>query len=271
MPFPNSPRVIYSKNPLVEVICQLRFPSILRIDSEVPSKFQEKIRHQYPLFEETPIKELKLELPPELIQAFKEVISPVKTGKIAYDFLSPDKTWKVGLTREFIALSTNKYERWEEFKAYLEEPLSALINVYSPAFFTRVGLRYRDVICRSALGLPTDYPWSELLKPHIAGELTSPTLADCVFGVAKKIQVRLSENAEVLIQHGFVQHPEGETCYLIDSDFSISAQTEVTDVIPTLDLFNRQTRDFFRWCITDQLHRAMEPRPIETLTSNNQH
>ena len=49
MPFPEATRVIYHKNPLTDVICQLRFPPILKIDSEIPSLFQDTIREQYPL------------------------------------------------------------------------------------------------------------------------------------------------------------------------------------------------------------------------------
>ena len=52
MPFPDSERVIYQRNPLLEVICQLRFPSILRIDSEAPAVFQERVRKEYPMYQE---------------------------------------------------------------------------------------------------------------------------------------------------------------------------------------------------------------------------
>ena len=50
MKFPESPRVRYSRNPLLEVICQLRFPKILSIETEVPVGFQEDIRSEYPVF-----------------------------------------------------------------------------------------------------------------------------------------------------------------------------------------------------------------------------
>src|SRR5438132_1497631 len=144
MPFPDSPRVIYAKNPLIEVVCQLRFPSILRIDSELPAAFQEKIRGAYPIFRENQITDLKIDLPPEIVQLSGGAIpASWRTGKVSYDFISADEQWKVGLTREFIALTTAKYERWEDFKAHLEAPLQAFIELYSPAFFSRIGLRYR--------------------------------------------------------------------------------------------------------------------------------
>lgn len=49
--FPVAPRVVYDKSPLVEVVCQLRFPTVLRIEAEVPSAFQEAVRSRFPLFD----------------------------------------------------------------------------------------------------------------------------------------------------------------------------------------------------------------------------
>ena len=53
MPFPDVERVIYNENPLDRVICQLRFAPILKIDTEIPAEFQERIRIDYPNLSET--------------------------------------------------------------------------------------------------------------------------------------------------------------------------------------------------------------------------
>ena len=42
--FSNDERVIYAKRQLVEVICQLRFPEILKIEAHEPADFQDAIR-----------------------------------------------------------------------------------------------------------------------------------------------------------------------------------------------------------------------------------
>ena len=42
-------RYIYKKNPLVEVILQLRFPKILSLNSIEPAEYQDKIRSQFPI------------------------------------------------------------------------------------------------------------------------------------------------------------------------------------------------------------------------------
>ena len=45
-------RVKYHKSPLRQVIFQLRFPTILSINTSQPTEFQERIRGQFPIFNE---------------------------------------------------------------------------------------------------------------------------------------------------------------------------------------------------------------------------
>ena len=42
--FSASERVLYGKRQLIEVICQLRFPTILSISAKEPAEFQEASR-----------------------------------------------------------------------------------------------------------------------------------------------------------------------------------------------------------------------------------
>ena len=44
-------RVIYQKNPLVEVILQIKFPTILSINAKDPVDFQDAIRQEYPIYQ----------------------------------------------------------------------------------------------------------------------------------------------------------------------------------------------------------------------------
>ena len=48
--FSNQPRKIYRRNQLIEVICQLRFPEILKIEAHEPADFQDAIRQAYPQY-----------------------------------------------------------------------------------------------------------------------------------------------------------------------------------------------------------------------------
>ena len=88
-----------------------------------------------------------------------------------YSFVSVDKTYKVNLTSTFIAISTRKYTQWEEFSEKVRQVVKAFQETYEVPFYTRVGLRYIDVIQRSVLGLSNE-KWSDLVKPHVLGVVT---------------------------------------------------------------------------------------------------
>ena len=50
MLFADYQRYQYARSPLVEVICQLRFPPILSINTEEPAQFQEAVRRDFPRY-----------------------------------------------------------------------------------------------------------------------------------------------------------------------------------------------------------------------------
>ena len=205
----------------MSVICQLRFNPILRIDAETPADFQERIRQEFPLFrEKTMTSDLASNLP-ESLQNLIRASAVQKQKRQAYDFISEDETWTLGLTREFLALSTSKYPRWEEFRAKLRNPIEALVDIYDPAFFTRVGLRYRNVIQRSKLGLE-EASWADLLKPQTSGIFSAQDMHGAVEECQTQTLIRFSDGSgTVRMSHGIAQDPdnENEECYLIDNDF----------------------------------------------------
>src|SRR6267143_2345932 len=267
MRFPEYTRVIYDRNPLEQVIAQLRFPAILKIDSALPADFQERIRSRYPDFLERPPaddainipQELKANLPQEFLKAMGLDIQPA-SAKQGYEFISEDKAWKVVLTRDFLALSTQRYTTWEDFSDRLNAPRQALTDCYGPVYYSRIGLRYRDVIRRSVLDL-NGVAWTQRLKPHVAGMLASE-VASHVKHTASVALIDLEDGrGQVRIRHtlALLKNPD-EECYVIDADFFTDRKTEVGDAIQRLDYFNREAGRLFKWCINDRLHSAMGPR-----------
>jgi uncharacterized protein (TIGR04255 family) len=263
MPFPETPRVTYKKNPLRKVICQLRFPSILKIDAEVPAAFQERIRKEFPVLSEKVEVQFEISqkmegsIPPELLN---QALKPTESRN--YEFSSEDEQWVVNLTRTFVALTANKYYKWEEFRDKLVGPLNALLNIYSPTHFSRIGLRYIDVIKRSELNLG-DTSWSELLQPYMLGLLGSSVVADRIQSYESLSEIRLSDEKSIVrIVTKLETDPSGEPCFIIDSDFHIMMKTNVGSALDILDYFNKRASRLIRWCITERLHQAMEPENI---------
>ena len=260
MTFPDSPRVIYKQNPLVEVVCQLKFPPILKIESDPPAFFQEKIRREYPLMQENSPNQPTL--PPGIAKMLGQAVPGFLQSR-TYFFLSEDERWKVAITREFIALSTPRYGRWEEFRSRLQEVVAALIASYEPSYFVRVGLRYRDVIRKSMDGLD-QLAWSKLLQPHILGELSHPKLSKAIQHAGRDVLISLEENkSQVRVLHGLIKEPnEKEFSYSIDSDFFYEGRTEPADAFKYLDAFNKEAGRLFRWCITPLLHKRLGPTRV---------
>jgi uncharacterized protein (TIGR04255 family) len=84
----------------------------------------------------------------------------------------------------------------------------------------------------------------------------------------KNLEIEI-EGGRVNFNHGLViaQDPSQanfqEPGYLFDADFFLEAKINKEDIWNVFDNFNRTGGKLFRWSITDQLHAAMEPQPIE--------
>ncbi len=251
MNLPEVERFIYDKTTLREVICQLRFPPILRISSEAPADFQEEIRQLFPQFsEKTPI---EIDGMPDFIrQAIPQSLPK------AYNFTSEDGLTTISLTRDFMALSTQKYERFEIFLEKMNLALNALVKTYNPSFFIRTGLRYIDIIKRSFLDLQ-DFLWSDLLNPNIAGELTGD-LSECILE-SKSNTLYKFDDFKLRCQHGIIRlKGEEEEYYTLDNDFFTEVKKTTGEINDILKCFIDGERRFLRYAITERLHRAMEPR-----------
>jgi len=247
MSFPRSPRVLYRQNPLDLVIGQLRFPPILKIEAELPFAFQDAVRTRYPNFRTRRQADV---FPEALRHLVVGAGMGMPGGSMSHE-------------RESISVSNAKYTRWEEFREHFHFVIGVLEREYSPAFYSRIGLRYRDVVRREKLGL-LETPWASLLNPYIAGELGAPELLGKIQYAARDFVVPLEGvNGSVRVQHGLGQEvPDGKPVYFIDSDFFTDERTEVANALEVLDAFNGRAGDLFRWCISPDLHNAMEPVPI---------
>lgn len=265
MPFPEVERVIYRLNPLKSVICQLRFPPILIIDAEIPAKFQERVRDDFPLFEQAG-DSTTLSLPDDIARLVPTELKESLTihGNKRYQFISSDKSRSISLTKDFLALEVKQYERWEDFRSHLVLAVTSLIEVYRPAHFTRVGLRYQNVISRANLGLEGT-SWHELLDRFIIGPLAEKTMLSRVVENHGAFTLRLTDEGEfVRIQYGLGTENTDFTAqegFLLDNDFYTDTviPAEVNNVASRIDRYNTLNRRLFWLCISERLHQAMGP------------
>jgi uncharacterized protein (TIGR04255 family) len=261
MPFPESERLVFEENTLAEVICQLRFPPILSIVSEPPAAFQSAIRASYPLYrKEDPM----AQLPSGITNLLGDLPFPRPADTVTHLFDSEDSKRTVSLASEFVAVTEREYVQWEDMNPEIERAQAALEEVYEPSFYTRVGLRYQDVVRKAELGF-ADRPWHELLNPAFTGMLGADPVREDVTEIRSDCVVRLrpEEEAYVKVSHGFVEGSERQT-YGIDMDFFTTERRDSASVGDTLDDFHRQAGYLFRWAILPALRDALRPRPIES-------
>lgn len=232
----------YHHNPLAEVICQLRFPEILKINTTPPAVFQEMIRSKYPFYaaHEEPLKNFN------------------------YQFTSADRKYRINLTSTFISLSCAQYTDWTAFASHLDKPLAAFIQAYSPACFERIGLRYMNFISRRSLDIENT-PFSELIQPAYLGILSEEDIVETsVLRSSVDTELTLRNHCKVKIHAGpgMVKRngqADDEVKFIFDQDIYTPEQTTVNHAAAAIETLHSCAFPIFRGAITNFLHNAMEP------------
>lgn len=250
-PFPILDRKVFANNPLVEVVCEVRFPTILRIESEIPSDFQERVRRRFPKFSRQTSPSMP-ELPVEVADALSGVIP-----KPELTFSDPDGQHGITLTSERLSVASQAYVSWDLFKSDVDLAIDSLVSVYEPIYFERIGLRYVNLIDRSKLGIQQE-PWAELLNPMVAGELLQNGWADNIVGVRKSVQARFPDTGDLVqFQHGLGIIGDSKLSYILDFDYSCSDRTEISNVNGIIERLHGYSGSAFQWAITDKLQVAL--------------
>lgn len=259
MPFPEKKRVKFAVNPLIEVISQLSFLTPYTSDegfsAENMSNLHESVKDRFPLFDINKTVTVEYQAETQASATHEEDL---------FEFSSIDKNWKITLRKESVSIATPTYECWGEFKANLDYFIhEGLLKHCSPKHLGRIGLRYRDVINRSELGLD-GVPWNELLNRSIAPLFYDDDIRGNLLGGNTTANINLEDHPGVLLaNYGLVTfNPTGEECYLIDSDFYIQGEFDYGAADEHLGIFNTKSRNFFQWAILERLYRALGPEEI---------
>lgn len=243
----HAPRCVYDRNPLAEVICQLRFPEILSIQTNIPADFQEAIRQIFPRY-----------------TVRKEPIPNQTQPNNNYQFTTADGLWRVNLTSRFISLACAKYTCWEDFAKMLDTPLAAFIRIYSPAYFERIGLRYVNFISRQQLGLD-GIPFKEIMEPCYLGILAEEDVVETATGrCSVDVETALRGGCRVKIHTGLGRvnrngKADPEVKFIFDQDLFMAGNLPINLSAGALQTLHSQSYGIFRGAITDMLHNALGP------------
>ena len=155
----------------------------------------------------------------------------------------------------------------EVFARMLDKPLATFIQLYKPAYFQRVGLRYVNIFSRARLGLE-GARWAELFSPAYTApmqeaELPEDRFLNCACDLTLKLdsscQAKVHAGPGVVKRNapGVPQDPEVK--FIFDMDLSMTGNTPCTLAAGALETLHAHSTRLFEGAITDELRTAMDP------------
>jgi uncharacterized protein (TIGR04255 family) len=252
--FPAVEDIHLANAPVREVICQVRFPTILRIAKEEPAEFQEYVRDRFPLLEAD-----------RRVVIETEGMKPGGQAKFApsvFRFHNQSRTRTVSLAPDFYALSFTDYEGWAGFASSLADIAQAVQEVYAVPYATRIGLRYINALDRT-LGDFADF--GDVLD-LLRSELTVMLRTDVILSpesAMHRIQVP-ADGDRFTFHYGLVH--EGappEPRFMLDFDHYAEGELNLDDLLSRCEAYHRQIYNAFRWCIAEDRLEIFQPE-LET-------
>ncbi len=130
-----------SRQPLVLVLCQVRFSPILQIDKFIPD-IQESFRQfGFPFQRVGRV---------QLFNLGPGATAPVQVSEQdRWEYRTRDETWSVLVASDNVVLQSTAYDRFEIFAEQLQHAVSTVLSVTDHdrlGVIQRIGLRYIDVI-----------------------------------------------------------------------------------------------------------------------------
>ncbi len=241
--------------PLVRVIAQVRFPTILSIgESSFVAAFQEAIRSQYPV------------LQPEQTRNF--TISPQgleSASSMVWRFIDKTEKWRISLTSNFVTLETTDYLSRSDFLQRFKDILIAIDVHIKPQVLERLGLRYIARLTGQEVEQLKDF-----VRPEVSGVLASEiaihaeqTICDSFFNLPDR-RGQIHSRWGRLPAHSTIDptaiEPIAEPSWILDLDmftlpFAEIKAFEVEAIMDDAGYFAERLYTFFRWAVTQNFLR----------------
>ena len=124
-----------SKPPVTYVLAQITFSSVEDIASYVP-QLQDKIRENFPHYQEVNIQTVQL----------RGGQQPITTTLIQWHFMDKEKHTGIILDKQTITIHTSRYDQFQPLLDSFETVVTRFNEVLNISLFTRLGLRYINLI-----------------------------------------------------------------------------------------------------------------------------
>lgn len=243
----------YGQDLLIETVCEIQFPIIMKISSTLPSDFHDILRGAgYLRF----IEDSTVSVP--------NAFDPVQRQQVVFQF-SDDNESKIRFSDNWLSLSfTRAYTDFEGFKDQFNAVLSHFIHIYRPAFFSRVGLRCTYVAANTFLSPNVELKVKDFVPSHIFSDFEYDIINDVTYLTKTSgfFDGDFGFNVRHAIDNVSGNFPKGqldeETSYLIDIDcFYNGLIGEINDVNIKCGEIGRFTMGIFHWSISEVLQELI--------------
>ncbi len=224
----------YERNPLVSVICQLRFHPILKVADQI-SEFQESVRGTFPAFSSHTVSVVNLQTAAGPLDVQQEQ---------QYRFKKADDSSTLTLTTSSLALENHQHIDRKDFFKDLVVSINALQALYAPIDPIRLGLRYINEIRKDVIEgqMQEKMEWRDLVtEQFLAMPLGLADLQNTTFVSEIRCPVANAQGA-LTLRHGLVNGPDGQPLYRFDMDryFEMAFKLETIE-----DKLNQAGEDIF--------------------------
>jgi uncharacterized protein (TIGR04255 family) len=223
----------YKRNFLKQVVCELRFPTLLELgDPKPPAQLINALRKEYP----------HLEAANEVTLGF----AGSKNGSnYVHTMRSSKLTWAVSIKQSSLTIETTAYTDYAEMKKRILRIIEVAQKVIDTDFFTRVGLRYINVI-----DVKVD-PSDGWVNPILVEPIRTQAFVN-IHEFAGKLSLTAMDGG-CLLQHG-VRVKTGSESEKAMPEYFIDIDTYRNDVPldkigDALHVMHEQAFDIFDWTL----------------------
>lgn len=243
----------YKTNFLKNVIFRIDFSPIIRLKKELSPDFQDILRPNFPLFEE--------QTAVEYFTTIKEdsKIDETRTSRL-WHFFTREKTQKVTVSYQHLAVEFFKYTHFNEFSQNVEHIYNSFSSIYKPLDLKRLGLRYINNIVIDE-GHPLE--WSEFINSHLTHQIDNFIVDKTQLSRAMSQNVLNRGDHTIIFSYGIYnsEFPAkiSRKEYILDYDCS-TTDFDNNEAISKLKKYNLEILEFFEESITDVLRAKLGGR-----------
>ena len=242
--FPAVADVRLMKPPLAEVICQVRFPAILRITQARPYKLQDLVTARFPEYGEDPGFHVNVNM------SHQESSTEIEPTHNSFFFLTKDQTSRLIITADSFAVSTTNYNVWDQFAADLNLAYESMVTVYGIPYAKRIGLRYINKFSNASTGAESMGALMDLLRPELTSFFRGSAWSDAAEGFSQ-VTIRDDSRGALLLRVAYGYQTTDPSIFL-DFDYFEEGRIELNDLISKCSSFHDEIYRAFRWSLNPQ-------------------